>query len=204
MVEKEVRVYFRNSKDATQMEREKEQRVLSFMLRGQEIIKYRTIVEGLRTLVDSPVENGTITAVKDALERLDDCMRARMLSNEKVIKEGYEVNNKEVAGDIYEQTLIEYNQVRNECQKLIGTQDEKLTAKRLSVNTNIRLQKLNFEIFTVDVRMYPRFHDDFQNHIKPLYAENEEAFVLRSYLSSDVKEDIYITSGMILRVYGKG
>ena len=143
-VEKEVCVYFRNSKDATQMEREKEQRVLSFMLRGQEIIKFRTIVEGLRTLVDSPVENGTITGVKDALERLDDCMRACTLPNEKVIKEGYEVYHKEVAGDIYKQTLIEYNQVRNECQKLTGRQDEKLTAKRLSVNTNIRLQQIKF------------------------------------------------------------
>ena len=74
------------------MEREKEQRVLSFMLCGQEIIKFPTLVESLRT-VDSPVENGTITAVKDALERLDDCMRACMLSNEMVIKEGKQQGN---------------------------------------------------------------------------------------------------------------
>jgi len=40
------------------------------------------------------------------------------------------------------------------------------------------------------LRKYPRFKEEFLTHIKPLYKPSEKAFVLRSYLSDEIKEEV--------------
>ncbi len=54
----------------------------------------------------------------------------------------------------------------------------------------IRLEKLKFEPFSGELRKYPRFKEEFLKHVKPRYKPHEEAFVLKSYLATDIKEDV--------------
>ena len=57
-------------------------------------------------------------------------------------------------------------------------------------SSGIRALKLNFDIFSGDIRKYPCFKKDFLKHIKHRYSPNEEAIALKSYLSSEIKEDV--------------
>ena len=50
--------------------------------------------------------------------------------------------------------------------------------------------KAHFDDFEGDIRKYPRFKEQFLLHIKPKYAADEEAFILRSYLGSKIKEEV--------------
>ena len=53
-----------------------------------------------------------------------------------------------------------------------------------------KTEKLKFESFAGDVRRYPRFKHQFIKFIKQQYSQEEEAFVLRSYLSPSVREEV--------------
>ena len=44
--------------------------------------------------------------------------------------------------------------------------------------------------FKGDIGKYHRFREYFKNHINPGFADAEEAFVLRSYLDHEIKEDV--------------
>ena len=80
-------------------------------------------------------------------------------------------------GDSYAEVIVQYNEIRNECQLLIGSTLSKpklLTTCGSSNSTNIRMQKLNFEVFSGDLRKYPQFKDEFKRYIKPLYTDDEK------------------------------
>ena len=55
---------------------------------------------------------------------------------------------------------------------------------------NVRLEKLKFQTFDGDIRKYPKFREEFRQHIKPHYNSEEEAFVLKHYLSPEISSDV--------------
>ena len=42
----------------------------------------------------------------------------------------------------------------------------------------------------IDIRKYPCFRKEFKKHIEPQYSKEEEAFVLKSYLALEIREDV--------------
>ena len=58
------------------------------------------------------------------------------------------------------------------------------------VQKKLGLQKLKFDSFGGEIRKYRRFKEQSLSSIKPQYLEEQEAFVLRSYLSPDIKEEV--------------
>ena len=67
---------------------------------------------------------------------------------------------------------------------------EDLNSKEKNRSSGVRLEKLQFQIFQGDVRKYPRFKAEFEKHVKPLCSSNQVAFVLKSYLSEEIKEEV--------------
>ena len=67
---------------------------------------------------------------------------------------------------------------------------EDLNSKENNLSSGVRLEKLRFQIFQGDVRKYPRFKAEFEKHVKSLCSSNQVAFVLKSYLSEEIKEEV--------------
>ena len=145
-------------------------------------------VEGIRKLIEAVAENdGKASALKDAISQIENCVQTCTVTQNRMIKEGVDISE---IRDSYEEVIVQYNEIRNECQLIIGSTLSK--PKLLTTcGTNIRMQKLNFEVFSGDLRKYPQFKDEFKRYIKPLYTDDDEGFVLRSYLSSSLKDEIY-------------
>lgn len=59
-----------------------------------------------------------------------------------------------------------------------------------STSCVIWLEKIKFDPFKGDLRKYPKFKEEFLKHIEPLYKPSEEAFVLRHYLSDEVRNEV--------------
>ena len=59
-----------------------------------------------------------------------------------------------------------------------------------SPSNSIRLEKLRFQTFDGDIRKYPKLKAEFQKYIQPLCKSDETAFILRSYLTDEISEEI--------------
>ena len=56
--------------------------------------------------------------------------------------------------------------------------------------SGIWFEKIKFDPLKGDLRKYPKFKEEFLKHIEPLYKPSKEAFVLRHYLSDEVRNEV--------------
>ena len=54
----------------------------------------------------------------------------------------------------------------------------------------VKLERMKFSVFDGNLRKYPKFKEDFNIHIKPMCDPTQIPFVLKSYLSEELKEDV--------------
>ena len=53
-----------------------------------------------------------------------------------------------------------------------------------------KIEKLRIEQFDGNLREYPSFQSNFERFLKPNIRNEEEAFVLKSYLEKTVRQDV--------------
>ena len=84
-----------------------------------------------------------------------------------------------------------YNETYNLTQLFVKQHERKPeTVPKANAPTGIRLERLKFRSFNGNLRKYPKFKSEFLKHIRPLYKADEVSFVLKSYLSDDVREEV--------------
>ena len=54
----------------------------------------------------------------------------------------------------------------------------------------IQLERMKFQPFNGNIRKFPRFKEDFIKHIQPLCKREQAAFVLKSYLVDEVRDEV--------------
>ena len=54
----------------------------------------------------------------------------------------------------------------------------------------VKVERMKFPQFDGDIRRYPQFKEEFCKHVAPLYKKEQLAFVVKSYLSSAVREEV--------------
>ena len=64
--------------------------------------------------------------------------------------------------------------------------------RRQSVSTvgAVKVERMKFAQFTGEIRRFPQFREEFMKHVAPLYQEEQRAFVLKSYLTDSVREEV--------------
>ena len=55
---------------------------------------------------------------------------------------------------------------------------------------NIQLERVKFQPFNGDIRKFPKFKEQFTKHIQPLCRDDQAAFILKSYLVEEVRDDV--------------
>ena len=143
--------------------------------------------------VETEVEY-SLNAVTDAVQRLQACrIDVEGVHGEIVkltIKEGKEASVEE--SEWISDTEKTYNKLCDAakvfCSKHKVPEKTREDSKR--TGGGIRLDKIKFETFKGDIRKYPCFKNEFKKHIKPHFADEEEAFVLKSYLDTNIREDV--------------
>ena len=81
-------------------------------------------------------------------------------------------------------------------EKLMELKEGRLEEKRTIIEaqprpkSSIKIEHLKFKSFDGDLRNFPRFKEEFNNHIKPMCSETQLPLVLKSYLVETVREDV--------------
>ena len=187
-------------KEETEKARETERKRMEELLarRHQEEIKFKKSIEAIEELVASEgtmVVKHLVGVIENAQKRLVDRMISCERAQEDYISSLIDKDVVESESHWIATTLGAYNKACNEVEIFIsrnGTEKEASTShdKPGAGSAGIRLEKVKFDPFRGNLRKYPRFKEEFLKHIKPLYKPSEEAFVLRSYLSDEIKEEI--------------
>ena len=60
----------------------------------------------------------------------------------------------------------------------------------VSKNNVIRIERLRFPTFEGDIKKYPQFKEEFVKQIQPQCSSSQLAFILKSYLSVSVQEEV--------------
>ena len=85
-----------------------------------------------------------------------------------------------------------YSKISSEIQVFISC-NSKYVAKTNDVTTmknNLKLERLRFNTFDGDLRKYPKFKSEFTKYIQPSYKTEEAVFVLKTYLSEKMREEL--------------
>ena len=61
--------------------------------------------------------------------------------------------------------------------------------------TLVKLPPIQFQTFSGDMRKYPLFKEEFLTHVLPLCEKGQEALVLKSYLSEEIREEVLNAGG---------
>ena len=89
-----------------------------------------------------------------------------------------------------------FNKVCNKIQMFIGQHGMKLKDKAekgggcADQGSSFRLEKLSFQMFDGNVRKFPRFKSEFNKYVEPICKPDQVAFILKSYLSEEIKEEV--------------
>ena len=83
-----------------------------------------------------------------------------------------------------------YNSVSNEIRVFYSKHNLSSKVEAPHPNKGIQLEKLKFESFDGNIRRYPKFKYEFQQHIQPMCNQKQVAFVLKSYLTKDIQEEV--------------
>ena len=62
--------------------------------------------------------------------------------------------------------------------------------KSTDVKSSVQLERMKLKKFEGNIRKYPRFKEEFLKHVMPLCDKSQLSFVLRSYVSEEICEDI--------------
>ena len=187
-------------KKETEKARERERKQMEELLahRHQEEIKFKKSIEAIEELVASEgtkVVKHLVGAIKNPHKRLEDRMISCERAQEDYISSLIDKEVVESESHWIATTLGTYNKACNEVEIFIsrnGTEKEASTSydKPGAGSAGIKLEKVKFDPFRGNLRKYTTFKEEFLKHIKPLYKPSEQAFVLRSYLSDEIKEEI--------------
>ena len=170
-----------------------------FTKRNQEGMKFYTSVDTTEKLLRTGTEtnpNHVAEALDSALARLKEiiikCEKAQEAYASAMTGSGKELTTEETGWIV--KIFKVYDRICNEC-KLFISMHEKREVESTSTpipteSSSIRPEKMKFEPFSGELRKYPRFKEEFIKHMKPSYKPHEEAFVLKSYLAPDIKEDV--------------
>jgi len=72
-----------------------------------------------------------------------------------------------------------------------------------SKETIIRMERLRFPTFEGDIKKYPQFREEFMKQIEPQCSKSQLAFVLKSYLSGPVQEEISNVSDNYTKIWDR-
>ena len=179
--------------------RHKEERHIGQLLtcRNQEALKVRKLIDTIEELImteDTACLKHKVGAAKDARAKLDDRMKASDQAQEKCVASLTDKKVQTSELDWIASILEAYNKTCTAAEIFISCnsckEDTPMSEGRPGAASGIRLEKLKFDSFNGDLRKYPRFKEQFLKHVKPPFKPDEEAFVLRSYLTDEIKEEV--------------
>ena len=163
--------------------------------REQEGVKLMQHIDDIQKMIDQTTENKS--DICEALKRGNKHLADRIATCERIhlkyittIKDQQE---REEEKDWILPLLNSYSKVCTEIQVFISCNLKHITRtnEEITVKNNLKLERLKFNTFDGDLRKYPKFKSEFTKYIQPSYKEEEAVFVLKSYLSEKVQEEVY-------------
>ena len=165
-------------------------------LRDQEEAKSRNLINHIIELMKGtdPKENVcTAQAIKLCLENLKEVIHKCIEFNSGYIKLRKDTSESEDEKQWVTQLWNLYNKCSTDAQIFIAKYESKTPTKDPNIRdngNNIRIEKIKLDTFCGEIRKYARFKEEFTAHIKPECKRGQEAFVLKSYLSAEIKDEV--------------
>ena len=99
-----------------------------------------------------------------------------------------------------DEIIERFDALEIEADNIVGKSNESTKMTNASIqseqnvkdqnNSNVQLERIKLEQFNGDIRKYPKFKEQFELYVKPLCRASQLPFILRSYLTDDVKEEV--------------
>ena len=175
---------------------EKERRDLAELSvhREQEVAKVLKCIAHIKMLMDETTadyKESAYRALKEAKFRLEERMSACEEVHLKYVSLLRDKAEMEMEKDWVLSLWNPYNDTCNHAHIVLSQYKMKaVTPMKPDSLLGIKLEGLKFQSFDGNLRKYPKFKHDFLKHIQPLYKEEQAAFVLKSYLSIEVREEV--------------
>ena len=86
----------------------------------------------------------------------------------------------------------EQRQIKEEHElKIAKEMNESRKSEKSEAKTgSIQLERMKFSKFEGDIRKYPKFKEEFHLHIQPICSSSQLPFILKSYLSDSIKDEV--------------
>ena len=86
----------------------------------------------------------------------------------------------------------EQRQIKEEHELKIAKEmaDNSKSQKAEGKSGSIQLERMKFSKFEGDIRKYPKFKEDFHLHIQPICSSSQLPFILKSYLSETIQDEV--------------
>ena len=155
--------------------------------------KFKQACSALNDLLEKD-EKDTVSAVKPALNNVRCCKVEVEEARNKYAKLCIQCD--EAVPASINASIIDdektYNDIASRAQIFCSKHSEATVNSNVSPNKGqgMQFEKLRFTKFEGDIRKYPTFKHEFETHIKPRWGSKEEAFVLKSYLADNIREEV--------------
>ena len=118
-------------------------------------------------------------------KRIDTCE----IAHKEYIETLLDRSDKEKEGEWILKVVHDYDKIYDIANMFIS-RIQRSVSRANKPNTNIKIENVKFEIFEGDLRSYGRFKEEFIQHIRPTFKSEKEAFVLKSYLAKNIREEV--------------
>jgi hypothetical protein len=95
-----------------------------------------------------------------------------------------------VSNSFYALEIDVHNYVKKSTEGNEATNNPPVTPTVNKQSKNMQLERMKFQPFNGDIRKFSKFKEEFTKHIQPECREDQAAFVLKSYLVEEVKNDV--------------
>ena len=184
----------------TKYEKEcKEKCIEVYSIRDQEGAKFKLLHNNINELLHKDIQDSekhhVTDALKSALVDMENLMDSCNMVNKEYTTLYKRANPDEEVLDWITPLCDMYNRIRLDAKIFIS----RYTPPAISdvaadvinpTSTGIRLDKMKVATFEGSIRRYPQFKADFTKHVKPLCGHGQEAFILRSHLQEDIRDEV--------------
>ena len=173
---------------------EKDTLMLS-LIRDQESVRFQNLGETIERYLQMQGEDGDQRHVADTIDTLISQLE-ESFKNCSSNHQAYVMNIKNEEEREKEtkwiNSIIERFQYLYSKGKLCVSHESHKTEPKPSdkMKRGIKVKDVKFESFDGNIRRYPRFKEQFLKYVKPRYEATEEAFILRSHLTENIRDEV--------------
>ena len=167
--------------------------LMLLLIRDQENVRFQNLGETIERYLEMQGEDGDQCHVADTIDKLISQLEESFKncsSNHQAYIMNIKTEDEREKEKKWINSIIERFQYLYSKGKLYVSHESHKTEPKPPDKMKRGVKDVKFESFDGNIRRYPRFKEQFLKYVKPRYEETEEAFILRSHLTENIRDEV--------------